>query len=121
MTLPRVLMVDDDMTVLVSLTRVLAQQCKLDVVLENTATRALDRLNASTFDLLVCDLRLPGVSGSQLLEMAARRWPKMRRALLTGAMVDWSVHADATLLKGTDPDAIVGTICRLARFDRVVP
>lgn len=120
MTFPRVLLVDDDSHVLVSLVRMLNSQCKLELVLETSTARALDLLDESRFDLLVSDLRLPGLSGVELLKIASERWPRMRRALFTGAVTDeWPATADAVFMKGSDPAYIAERICELARFQRV--
>ncbi len=118
MALPRVLLVDDDTMVLIALVRLLGAHCKLDIVTENSAARALEMLDANRYDLLVVDLRLPGLTGDSILDIAARRWPRMRRAILTGAIDDWPENADAVLIKGTSPNDIAERICQLARFER---
>lgn len=120
MTVPRVLIVDDDAQIVVSVVRLLAHS-GLDVVTETSAARALDVLDASPFDLLVVDLRMPGISGVEMLRIAERRWPNMRRALLTGALADeYNALADEIFIKGSEPQVIVDRVCHLAKYHRVI-
>ncbi len=118
MTDPRVLLVDDDRLVIGVIERLLRVHCTPRIMVALNVTQALDYLEACEFELIVVDLRLPGIDGATLLELAAKRWPAMRRAILTGAIDDWPAHADAVLLKGSNPADIVATICDLARNPR---
>lgn len=44
---------------------------------------ALERLGNERFDLLISDLRLPGINGLELIEQARQRNPGMRSVLIT--------------------------------------
>lgn len=55
-------------------------------VVEQAATgeEALDRLSAFAFDVLITDLRLPGMDGRQVLEAARDRYPDIIGIVITG-------------------------------------
>ncbi len=116
---PRVLLVDDDALVTRALARVLSHHCALEVVTALNVTDALDRLNAESFDVLVSDALLPGLSGPTLLKLASQRWPTMRRVLYSGhiepaAFVPGYEFAEALLSKADDPGQNARIICDLA-------
>jgi two-component system, NtrC family, response regulator PilR len=45
---------------------------------------ALDRLAAFAFDVLITDLRLPGIDGRQVLDAALERYPELIAIVITG-------------------------------------
>jgi DNA-binding NtrC family response regulator len=49
-----------------------------------TGEEALQRLNEFAFDVLVTDLRLPGVDGRQVLDEAFARYPEITAIVITG-------------------------------------
>ena len=49
-----------------------------------TGEDALDRLNEFAFDILITDLRLPGVDGRQVLDEAFARYPDIMAIVITG-------------------------------------
>ncbi|HEY6357332.1 MAG TPA: sigma 54-interacting transcriptional regulator, partial [Vicinamibacterales bacterium] len=46
--------------------------------------QALERLNEFAFDILIADLRLPGVDGRQVLDEAFARYPEIIAIVITG-------------------------------------
>ena len=83
---PKVLFVDDDRNVLSGLRRALRSnspswQCEF----VTSAPRALHRLQKTAFDVLVTDLRMPGMSGALLLDEVGRKYPDIVRVVLSGA------------------------------------
>jgi len=50
---------------------------------------ALEALEARRFDAVVCDLMMPGISGMDIAEELARRWPdlRVRTLFLTGGAI----------------------------------
>ena len=49
-----------------------------------TGEEALERLNEFAFDILITDLRLPGVDGRQVLDEAFARYPEIIAIVITG-------------------------------------
>ena len=50
----------------------------------STGEAALERLNEFAFDVLITDLRLPGVDGRQILDEAFARYPEIMAIVITG-------------------------------------
>lgn len=81
--IPRILCVDDDLRLLEGLRRVL--QLDYDVVLESDPLVALRRLeNEADFQVVLCDMRMPRIDGTQFLSRARQILPAATRVLLTG-------------------------------------
>lgn len=98
MTAPRILLVDDQRQV----SRMLRASLELsgrdyNVVDVASAEEALIELSRGPVDLLVADVRLPGMSGLELLARVRAQNPKARAILITGAPTD-EVEAEATAL-----------------------
>lgn len=49
-----------------------------------TGEEALERLNDFAFDILLTDLRLPGIDGRQVLDEAFARYPDIIAVVITG-------------------------------------
>ena len=80
---PRVLMVDDEPNVAQSVSAVLRQAgCEVDFV--STAAAALDALAGRAYDVVLTELGLAEVDGSNLLTEVRRRWPTTCCVVLTG-------------------------------------
>ncbi|MEC5161661.1 type II secretory ATPase GspE/PulE/Tfp pilus assembly ATPase PilB-like protein/FixJ family two-component response regulator [Janthinobacterium sp. CG_23.3] len=88
----RILLVDDEPSVLAALRRVFRQE-NYDVVLCNEPKEALARLAAESFHLLISDYMMPGMTGGELLKQARALHPDMIRIMLTG-------HADVNAVVG---------------------
>ena len=50
----------------------------------SSGEEALDRLAAFAFDVLITDLRLPGIDGRQVLDAAIERYPELIAIVITG-------------------------------------
>jgi two-component system response regulator AtoC len=70
----RVLIVDDDESLRESLELVLAAE-GFEVVTAGDGSEALGRIEASSFDVVLCDVRMPGMDGIELLPQLVRRVP----------------------------------------------
>lgn len=81
--LPRVLLVDDEPNILKALGRSLRQE-SIEILTAPSAEEALQIMHEQPVDLLISDMRMPGMSGADLLARAAAEWPQTRRVLLTG-------------------------------------
>jgi two-component system response regulator HydG len=76
------LVADDDEAVRLSLERTLTRE-GYDVVLAPDGQAALDRLRQGGIDLLLSDLRMPGLTGLELLKLAKEVAPDVDVILLT--------------------------------------
>ncbi len=80
---PRLLIVDDEPHVLSSLRRSLRGQ---GFVIHTACggEEALEQLRSQPFDAIVCDMRMPGISGADVLRISRELAPDAIRVLLTG-------------------------------------
>ncbi len=79
----RVLFVDDEPRVLEGLRRMLsAGTWTIDTA--TSGTDALEILEKARFDVIVTDMRMPGMDGAQLLGHVHERWPSVTRIVLSG-------------------------------------
>ena len=89
----RIMVVDDEPSVIKNLRRILEKQGH-EVATSGNPLRALERLAAEPFDLLISDLRMPGLDGLELLERVKRQAPQMEVIIVTGfASLDAAVEA----------------------------
>jgi two-component system, NtrC family, response regulator AtoC len=78
----RILIVDDDEGLRESLQLVLSAE-GYETSAAGDAEQALERLDASAFDVVLCDLRMPGRDGLELLPDLARRLPDSTLILMS--------------------------------------
>src|SRR3954451_19706844 len=113
----RVLLVDDEPAVVAALTRHLRR--RFDVVIATGGREALAVVDATAepFDVVVSDLRMPGMTGIDVLSQVRARSPRTARILLTGhADVDSAVEAVNRaglfrfLIKPCPPEELVGVL-----------
>ncbi|MDH3592816.1 MAG: response regulator [Planctomycetota bacterium] len=89
----RILLVDDETLVLSALRRVLVRR-GFEVETANSGPDALRRLETATYEIVLSDYKMPGMTGAELLREIAVRWPAIHRCLLT-AQADPEVLAAA--------------------------
>ncbi|AOE83126.1 HD domain-containing phosphohydrolase [Pseudomonas sp. TCU-HL1] len=77
------LLVDDEPNILRSLSRVLRDE-PYRLLTAQDATSALSTLEGASIDLVLSDVRMPGMDGAALLAEVHRRWPECLRLMLTG-------------------------------------
>lgn len=81
----RVLFVDDEQHVLDGLKNLLRKQRnQLDMVFALGGQAALDELAQAPFDVIVSDMRMPGMDGVALLQRVKDLYPGMARIVLSG-------------------------------------
>ena len=69
----RILIVDDEPLARESLTRVLGERSDIDLVdVAADAIEALSRIRENAYDILMVDIRMPEMSGMQLVDTLAR-------------------------------------------------
>jgi FixJ family two-component response regulator len=83
LSLPRILCVDDEPHVVEGIKRLFRK--RYDVSTDTAPQAVLDRISAGeTFDVIVSDMRMPGMNGAALLSLVRQRAPDTVRLLLTG-------------------------------------
>lgn len=80
---PCVLFVDDEPSILNALRRVV-RPAGYRILIAEGGEAGLALLAQESVDLVVSDMRMPGMDGAQFLQEVRRRWPKIQRVLLTG-------------------------------------
>ena len=79
----RILCVDDEPHIAAALRRML-RAAGHAVHVAGSGEEALALLEAESIDLVISDMRMPGMDGAQLLARVRDRWPAVARVLLTG-------------------------------------
>ncbi|KIG11743.1 Two-component sensor CbrA [Enhygromyxa salina] len=77
----RILCVEDEPSLLRSLVRLLGASGHTAIGVD-TAELGLEQLASETFDLVISDVRLPGMSGDELRRVILERYPALRRRVL---------------------------------------
>ncbi len=123
MTKPRVLVVDDKETILTLFEKLLRETA--DVYTASDGAKALGYLAASMFDVVVSDVRMPGLDGMTLLTAIKREQPEVEVVLMTAyatvesAVAAMKVGAYDYLTKPFDPDEAALVIQRAAERRRL--
>jgi CheY-like chemotaxis protein len=83
----KILLLDDDPELLEMYQEILSQlSCKPEIFTATTGTRAMAMLEADSFRLFICDLRMPKMDGLQVLSIVRRKYPQLRTVVLTSVM-----------------------------------
>jgi putative nucleotidyltransferase with HDIG domain len=91
----RILFVDDEIRVLEGLERMLrAERREWEMQFAPGGKEALEILANKTFDVIVTDMRMPGMDGAQLLSEVMTKYPGMVRIILSG-------HSDQEIILKT--------------------
>ncbi len=122
----KVMFVDDDEGVRISWDRYLAS-IGLDVTTAETAETAITQLERERVDVVVSDLRMPGMDGLDFLRIVKERWPQIQVILLTGygnPEVEGAVHdlgGFGYFSKPINPEAMAETIQEAFEKIRDIP
>src|SRR5437868_4555053 len=81
----RLLFVDDEELVLQGLKRSLhSMRAQWDMTFVGSGASALEALAREPYDAIITDMRMPGMDGSQLLELVKQKYPEVVRMVLSG-------------------------------------
>lgn len=80
---PRILIVDDEQAVRDLLSKTLTM-ADYDVDAADDGPSALDKMRAVSYDLLITDLKMPGMDGLSVIREARRLAPDLRVIIITG-------------------------------------
>ncbi|HHS13662.1 MAG TPA: response regulator [bacterium] len=80
----KILIVDDEEDLTWSISRKLQKDNRrLDIICANSGNQALKMLSQNKVDLMVTDLRMPGVNGWQLLDTIKSSYPQTQVIVMT--------------------------------------
>lgn len=120
----RILFVDDEPKVLDGL-RSMLRAYRRDWTMEfcDSAEKALSRLAQEPFDVLVTDIRMPGMDGAELLTRVRDLYPDMVRIVLSGQSEQEQIllavgQAHQCLSKPCDPEHLRQTIARTSLLSK---
>jgi HD-like signal output (HDOD) protein len=123
----RVLFVDDEPKVLEGLRRMLRMlRREWEMEFAEGGHEALERLAASPFDVVVTDMRMPGMDGSELLKEVMARHPATVRIILSGqcdrdTVLQAVAAAHQFLTKPCDSETLKSTVARACRLRDQLP
>ncbi|HHW01096.1 MAG TPA: response regulator [Clostridiaceae bacterium] len=82
----RLLLVDDEPDIVDGLYEVFCQESglELDVYKAYSGIEAIEKMKSMRFDIVVTDIKMPGITGLQLLDTIYNYWPKCKVIMLTG-------------------------------------
>ena len=122
----RLIFIDDEDLVLQSLKRVLYsmnQEWEMEFV--DSGAKALALMEERPFDIVISDVRMPSMSGVQLLEEVRRRYPETTRFFLSGqscgeAVLNCIDSPDYFFSKPADVTAIKTAVGGISQLERLV-
>jgi putative nucleotidyltransferase with HDIG domain len=81
----RILFVDDEPKVLQGLQRSLrGMRSEWEMLFAGSGAEALEKMEQTPFDVVITDMRMPGMDGAQLLEQVKKKSPQTVRIVLSG-------------------------------------
>jgi two-component system, NtrC family, response regulator HydG len=120
----RILLVEDDPVTALFATRVLGDRGKFEVFHAAEPTAALAQAKAESWDLVLTDVEMPGMTGLELLEQLRESCPDLPVAVITShASVSYAVQAlrsraDEFLEKPITPDKLLAIASALVAKGR---
>jgi len=122
----RVLFVDDQPEVLQGLKRMLhSMKDEWDVGFARSGQEALGLMEDKGADVVVSDMKMPGMDGAQLLDEVMKRYPRVIRIILSGHSDQASIMRSIGpthqyLLKPCDAETLKTTIARALGLRRLL-
>jgi len=81
----RILFVDDEPMILQGIQHSLrGMRAEWEVALANSGAEALETMAKTPFDVVITDMRMPGMDGAQLLDLVKVKFPRTVRIILSG-------------------------------------
>lgn len=119
----QLLLVDDERSVVETLAETIPwAECGIGGVHEAlSGAMALEVLENNAIDIVITDIRMPGMSGIELITHIQRRWPHIKTIMLTGyADFEYAKQAIAQqtfdyLLKPVSDEDLIDSVTRVVR------
>ena len=90
----KILIIDDELDMLNSLSKILSQRNDLSLSTSNDAVAALKLVSQEKFDLIITDLKMGEISGIQILKEALGKFPDTKVIVISGyGTIEASVEA----------------------------
>jgi DNA-binding NtrC family response regulator len=115
----RILVIDDEPGMLEVCRDTLQRLPGIEVVVEQNGARAAERLAAERWELVVADIRMPGIGGIDLLRTARQRDPHVGVLMMTAfpsvetALESMKLGAADYIVKPFLPEDLLATVSRL--------
>lgn len=110
---PRILVADDEEAVSDLLAKGL-RLAEYEVETAPDGPAALEKLRAEEFDLLITDLKMPGMDGLSLIRESRRLWPHMPIVIITGH------STEACAIEAINIGGVTGYITKPFRLPRIL-
>lgn len=113
----RLLIVDDEPVVLESCRRVLEEEGLAVTVSRDAFSAERILVESGPFDLLICDIKMPGMDGFQLIRRVRNHCGDMAVLIMTGYLTPETVAAgkssgaSAFLAKPFTPEELLAVVC----------
>jgi CheY-like chemotaxis protein len=127
MSIPRILLVDDDPVLLQGLYDMLTYRLRPAVVVVHASSEdTAAKVQEGQYDVVVCDLKMPGQGGLEVIRQIKRANPDQCIILITGCIeesIDEKAYiegANAVLRKPLDRDEVVSVIQSLIGLSHTV-
>lgn len=121
----RILVVDDEASILKAIRAILSDVgCSVEICTE--AESALVMLEREAFDVIISDIRMPGMSGIELLALIHQQNPETPVILISGyadmetAVAAVKEHAFDFIVKPFDPEHIVCSVRKAFGYKRLL-
>ena len=110
-----ILLVDDDKSILASMTTILESE-GYSVEIAESGKEAIEKSAGKIYDIIVLDIKLPDIDGTELLQKIGETVPRTIKIMLTGfpvlenAVKSLNRGADVYLMKPISPQKILRVI-----------
>lgn len=117
-----VIFVDDDKSLIDGLRRMLRpMRDKWEMSFAYSGQEALEKIQTASFNVIVTDMRMPGLTGSELLAKAREVCPSSVRIILSGqaeqdVIINSVSHTHQYLSKPCEADELIKVISRTSRL-----
>jgi len=111
----RIIIIEDDKDILDSLKEIIKSD-GYEVDTASNGEEGIKKCRANSFDLALLDIKLPGIDGTEVLEILHKEFPEMVKIMITGypslenAVASLKKGADAYLMKPVNPSRLLEVI-----------
>lgn len=122
---PAVLIIDDNVAMAENLQEILEDE-GVRVDLATDGYEAMRKLDEASYDLVITDVRMPGMNGIEVLKAVNERWPRLPVLVMTAYSADTLMEEAYTegaldvLPKPVDIEQVIGLVTRVADADAPV-